>query len=185
MATTKIIQEVCSVDVERSTTGSVEHGLRLRRTILLAGDTLSFGRNSSGNSGSAAEDTSSTDDTRQTVIANLFVQETVSGACGDHQISGRSPRQTTGDILRVLPPTFPSEQRRTTYNPDRGPEVHRRNAGRKLTGDCVELAVSDDRVVGVRRGETQIVGDISVNTCEVVPVGLSLKVTLCARNHSS
>src|SRR6185369_456491 len=114
MATSKVAHEVRSVDIERSATGSIEHGLRLRRTTLLTGHALSFGRNRSGNARSAAEDTSSTDDTRQTVIAKLFVQETVSGACCDHHVISRCPRQTTCDILRVLPTTFPSEECRTT-----------------------------------------------------------------------
>src|SRR6185503_3516904 len=137
MATTEVAHEIRGVDIERSATRSVEHGLRLRKTTLLARDALSLGRNRRRKTRSATEDTSSTDDTRQAVIAKLFVQETVSGACGDYHVIGRRPRQTTGNILRVLPATFASAERRTTYNPDRGPEVHRRNARRKLAGICI------------------------------------------------
>ena len=34
-------------------------------------------------------------------------------------------------------------------------------------------------------GETQIVGDVSVEASEIVPVGLCRNVRLCARNHAS
>src|SRR6185295_1912974 len=45
MATKQFVHEVCGVNIEGSATRRIEDGLRLRRSTLLTGDTLSFSRN--------------------------------------------------------------------------------------------------------------------------------------------
>ncbi len=104
MASGKFANQVSRVSVESATTGNVKQRVGEAREILSSGSEAKAGWCRA--SRSLIDHTKLATDGRNTIVAQLLVEEAVSAACGQNQSGSRSPNQGSGGVVRALATTL-------------------------------------------------------------------------------